>query len=1192
MASGTDSSQPKTVETEVRSRAVVTYSAAKFPAFYNQLAPLTNLNLAPSNWLRRAQGLRPSHLISGSRPCYSDPGRRDMPLFTSFSMADKHLDIIGKIDVVSDAENIKKLLKMPFSKAQISMAVHRVGKTLLLEQFDFASRRPSETEPGWFGNIQQQLSNIPSLPKKKLPSAQHERLMLSKFLYYSIHANEQGTATERPPSPPSSETHSVPDDIDVMRRIEEVVRITPDATDSTDNSLNAVVPSELRWKFWTPGSGSFKQQDISDTFERTICWSFEDLQMLLGTNMPIFGGGEYPAVSLRLRDSSKPINVLTGIDYWLDNLICNVPEVVMCFHVNGIVKNYEVIRTEDIPTLEGSRFRPKVIKDIAQNILSFLKSNCTKEGHTYWLFKGSNEDDVVKLYDLTMLCDQKKNRGDENSHNPFTLSVATLLYKMAVNLMQQASVACSSKATIKELLKNCINLLEKNSSLDPVMLMGALCMLSTLCLPDSPSEKPPVDLNKKDRQKSNLSLKSHTVEKPNMEVAVIPSVTELSIPEKYRIKLISESNQVETDGCHSALTHIIQALNVRTDEDNDPELLEVRIQLYRNISLAYYSLAEHESKQENYGLSLQFLRIALQSYEFLEYLMTISVKQAKQGLITPPDFHLLLPRLLTLCGDIQWNRSQSKSEDERRIFCEQFFSVSDTEIAVCDAMNKFTVISGQEYVWLTDLQSEVGEGYKTTRQCYQSALEKLPNKRKDKKSSSSKMKAEDRGKSRSRTSEDEGMVFMIKRKLGHVANEQGALGIGEAVTLLNVTSYKDKDKHNNQQKEVWKMTYSHLELALNCFTVVNDAINQALVLSNLGKLMRICAQSIAQDQQDNFTMDEETLHNRAIDYYLKALTHHNSNHDRRNDTDTSKSLSLNIHNNLSWEVCGAYFTMAQRVQDHSPLHLKSREQIEQQTSDLLHKSLKHCNNILKSNDKKSQAIMRCAKIHHRLASLHHNSFRNVTESTKRRHCKTLADSHYDKAILFFHQLPDESSTDYFRILLEKLALHENCIETHSTTNPTTKVKQILETLGLSMPCMRPLSLLHELLQDFIRHNSDSSSPVDLPDTRTTDLQITSSSIDEWTSLSNVLSTVLQSLLLMLVKCSGTTRTTAKKRPTAPSTHPAHTKYKELYTKSLHCLTVCSKDIDKTSSLNKHKYLLERVKALLAILNETKIIFKK
>ena len=34
----------------------------------------------------------------------------------------------------------------------------------------------------------------------------------------------------------------------------------------------------------------------------------------------------------------KPISVLTGLDYWLDNLMCNVPELAMCYHLNGIVK--------------------------------------------------------------------------------------------------------------------------------------------------------------------------------------------------------------------------------------------------------------------------------------------------------------------------------------------------------------------------------------------------------------------------------------------------------------------------------------------------------------------------------------------------------------------------------------------------------------------------------------------------------------------------------------------------------------------------------------------------------------------------------------------------------------------------------------------------------------------------------------
>ncbi len=92
--------------------------------------------------------------------------------------------------------------------------------------------------------------------------------------------------------------------------------------------------------------------------ERNILWTFEDMRMLIGNNMPIFGGGKQPCVSLKLRysisflvfrsfllkgdpvfsDMRKPINVLTGMDYWLDQLMCNVPEVMMCYHLSGIVQ--------------------------------------------------------------------------------------------------------------------------------------------------------------------------------------------------------------------------------------------------------------------------------------------------------------------------------------------------------------------------------------------------------------------------------------------------------------------------------------------------------------------------------------------------------------------------------------------------------------------------------------------------------------------------------------------------------------------------------------------------------------------------------------------------------------------------------------------------------------------------------------
>ena len=33
---------------------------------------------------------------------------------------------------------------------------------------------------------------------------------------------------------------------------------------------------------------------------------------------------------------AKPINILTGLDYWLDNLMCNVPEVVMVCYLYRI----------------------------------------------------------------------------------------------------------------------------------------------------------------------------------------------------------------------------------------------------------------------------------------------------------------------------------------------------------------------------------------------------------------------------------------------------------------------------------------------------------------------------------------------------------------------------------------------------------------------------------------------------------------------------------------------------------------------------------------------------------------------------------------------------------------------------------------------------------------------------------------
>lgn len=43
---------------------------------------------------------------------------------------------LSKLFPLNFLKNIKKLLKIPYSKSHVSMAVHRVGRTLLLDELD------------------------------------------------------------------------------------------------------------------------------------------------------------------------------------------------------------------------------------------------------------------------------------------------------------------------------------------------------------------------------------------------------------------------------------------------------------------------------------------------------------------------------------------------------------------------------------------------------------------------------------------------------------------------------------------------------------------------------------------------------------------------------------------------------------------------------------------------------------------------------------------------------------------------------------------------------------------------------------------------------------------------------------------------------------------------------------------------
>lgn len=349
---------------------------------------------------------------------------------------------LGDVDVISCAENIKNILKIPYSDNNVlSYFVHRVGNTLLIDEFDLHKYFLWKSEEDWqwlrsfiYENVLSRLNEKDRKPipiKHKTREYLEQKNLMSKFLYYSIEDS---------------------------KKIEE----------------KQYVPMQLS----QPLLPQPKREDITDSqshqYSRNVLWTFEDIRMLIGSDMQIFGNQSRPCISLRLRDMKKPINVLTGIDYWLDNLMCNVPEIFLCFHQDGIVQKYELIKTEDLPSLENSKFSPKVIRNVAQNILSFLKANATKAGHTYWLFKAKN-DDVVKLYDLTTLQllattkddetseTSETDKKEENDQNPFTIPVAMLLYTVARNMKYSNEKLTAKQAgNIKQLLDNCLKLLPKD----------------------------------------------------------------------------------------------------------------------------------------------------------------------------------------------------------------------------------------------------------------------------------------------------------------------------------------------------------------------------------------------------------------------------------------------------------------------------------------------------------------------------------------------------------------------------------------------------------------------------------------------------------------------------------------------------------------------------------------------------------
>lgn len=70
------------------------------------------------------------------------------------------------------------------------------------------------------------------------------------------------------------------------------------------------------------------------------------------------------------------------------DLVSRFLDLLSCLTDLFCFQEYELIRTEDIPHLENSKFDPLILRNVAENIIAFLQDKVAQEGHTYWLCHG------------------------------------------------------------------------------------------------------------------------------------------------------------------------------------------------------------------------------------------------------------------------------------------------------------------------------------------------------------------------------------------------------------------------------------------------------------------------------------------------------------------------------------------------------------------------------------------------------------------------------------------------------------------------------------------------------------------------------------------------------------------------------------------------------------------------------------
>lgn len=186
-------------------------------------------------------------------------------------------------------------------------------------------------------------------------------------------------------------------------------------------------------------------------------------------------------------------------------------------------------------------------------------------------------------------------------------------------------------------------------------------------------------------------------------------------------------------------------------------------------------------------------------------------------------------------------------------------------------------------------------------------------------------------------------------------------------------------------------------------------------------------------------------------FYKEAFKHY----ERALGVLESRKINPELWDLVKWELSTATFILAKQMQDASTsTDGCCLEELEQETIEMLQKSLKLCDLDVK-NSKQELYNYRAGLIHRRLASFYHNSYRSATAETRERHILQLCLLHYEKSATLLGTLKEDK--DFLEVQMERVAFNEFQADSSKLVpNKLKTYRAILDLFFESLPILAHL----------------------------------------------------------------------------------------------------------------------------------------